>query len=281
MNASLAGKYARLRERLAAYRGVVLAYSGGADSTLLLQVAHDVLGERLLAVTATSETYTPEECERAVRMARERGIRHRTIRTCELDKDAFRTNPPDRCYHCKYELLDRLRELAAAEGLAAVADGTNVDDAGDYRPGRRAADELGVIHPLADAGFTKADVRALSRELGLPTADLPAAACLASRFPYGERLTAEKLARVADAERFLRARGFAQVRVRAHGDLARIEVDPGDIARLTEPTLRTAVSDELRRLGFLYVSVDLEGYRTGSLNRALAPEQRADRGVND
>ena len=261
-------RLAKLRRRLAALGSACLAYSGGADSTFLAAVAGEVLGERFLAVTAASETYPAAERRAARALARRLGFRHKVIRTGELGIAGFSANPPERCYHCKRELFTRLRAVAAAEGLSALIDGQNADDAADYRPGTRAAAELGVVSPLREAGLTKRQIRELSRERGLPTWDKPAQACLASRFPYGREITAAGLRRVDAAERFLRTLGPAQLRVRDHGDVARIEVPPKAIAGLAGP-LRLKIVRRLKQLGYAYVALDLQGYRTGSMNEVL------------
>jgi uncharacterized protein len=268
-------KLETLSQRLAETGGLVVAYSGGVDSTLLLKVAHVALGDRVLAVTARSETYPEHEVEEAIRLARELGIRLREIHTEELAREEFASNPPERCYFCKRELFGKLLEIAQAEGLAVVVDGANVDDVGDFRPGSRAAAELGVRSPLREAGLTKEEIRELSRELGLPTWDKPSFACLASRFPYGDRITREELVKVRAAEQVLRELGLRQFRVRHHGETARLEVEPEEIARLAAPELRAHLVAELQRLGYLYVTLDLQGYRTGSMNAPLAPEVRA------
>lgn len=265
----LRNKYESLKTLLGDLGGVVIAYSGGADSSLLLKVAVDVLGPRALAITATSPTYPPKEVEEATRLARELGARHRIIGTDELETEAFANNPPERCYYCKTELFQKLVAIACEEGLPVVADGANVDDVGDYRPGLRAGAELGVRSPLREAGLGKDDVRAISRELGLPTWDKPSFACLASRFPYGDRITAENLKQVAAAEQVLRGLGFQQIRVRHHGDTARIEVDPAEFPAIIHPERRDRIVRAFRELGYLYVTLDLAGYRTGSMNEPL------------
>jgi uncharacterized protein len=264
----LDGKLARLEQILKETGGCVVAYSGGVDSTFLAAVAHTVLGGKALAVNALSETYVQEEAELARAMAEQMGLNWRQITTSELECAAFRANPPDRCYHCKKELFGRLTDIARSEGIPCVADGTNVDDQDDYRPGEKASAELGVRHPLREAGMTKDDIRALSRRMSLPTWDRPAAACLASRFPYGEQITAEKLTRVARAEKYLRDLGYRVSRVRSHGDSARIEVEAERIGKLARAHA-AAVAARLKEFGFTYVGLDLEGYRTGSMNEAL------------
>ena len=247
---------------------VLVAYSGGVDSTLLLKVAHDVLGDRAVAAIASSETYPSAEVEAAIELARELGIRLVSICTSELENDAFARNAPDRCYHCKTELFCKLKQIAQQEGLDWVAHGANVDDLDDYRPGAIAAKELGVRAPLQEAGFTKAEIRELSRELGLPTWDKPSLACLASRMPYGTRITPDALTKVDKAEKLLRNLGFRQLRVRHHGDIARIEVEAEDLPRLLDH--REEIVRHFKGLGYLYVTVDIEGYRTGSMNAMLS-----------
>jgi uncharacterized protein len=269
----LSGKIEELKRILHQLGGVVVAYSGGVDSTLLLKLCLDTLGNgKVLAVTATSETYPSQEVTAAVRTAELLGARHRLIETAELDVPGFAANPPDRCYHCKRELFSRLMEIAAVEGLPHVIDGANYDDLSDHRPGRRAARELGVRSPLQEAGLTKSEIRTLSRELGLPTWDKPSFACLASRFPYGTRITKDDLVRIDRAESFLRRLGIGQLRVRHHGPIARIEVEPGDIPRLVADETRERIVAHFRELGYTYVTVDLAGYRMGSMNEVLPGE---------
>lgn len=245
---------------------VIVAFSGGVDSTFLLFAARQAQGGRVLAVTATSPTYPRAEREEAVRIARQLGVPHRLVESNELSIPGFSSNPPNRCYFCKKELFGLLRAIAAQEGYAAVCDGSNADDLADFRPGRKAARELGVRSPLLEAGLRKEDIRALSRRFGLPTADKGSFACLSSRFPYGTRITEEKLARVEACEEILRGFGFRQFRVRAHGTVARIEVAAGEIPRLFEPAVCAALDEGFRANGFLYVCADLKGYRTGSMN---------------
>jgi uncharacterized protein len=275
-SATLDEKEARLDAILAACGSVVLGYSGGVDSTLLLKKAVDVLGaERVLAVTAATATYEPAEVDEAESLAGALGASHLRIQSTELEDEGFLANPPERCYYCKTDLYGDLKALAAERGYATVVDGSQADDALDWRPGLRALDEQGVVSPLKEAGLTKEDVRELSRRLGLPTAEKPANACLASRFPYGEAITAQKLGRVGRAERVVREAGFEIVRVRHHGDVARIEVPPADRARLL--ALADRVVPAIKALGYVWVAIDLEGYRTGSMNESLgvAPAEGA------
>ena len=264
----LAEKERRLESILRAAGSVVLGYSGGVDSTLLLRKALDVLGAaNVLAVTAASATYDSEEVDEALRLAEWMGAPHERLQSTELEDEGFLLNPPERCYYCKSDLYGDLVALASARGFRSVIDGSHAEDALDFRPGLKALDERGVVSPLKEAGFTKADIRELSRRLELPTADKPANACLASRFPYGEAITAEKLSRVGRAERVVREAGFEVVRVRHHGDVARIEVPEADRARLLAAA--TEIVPRIKALGYVWVACDIEGYRSGSMNEAL------------
>lgn len=263
-------KYAKLLALFRSYGSAAVAFSGGVDSTLLLRAAHDALGDRALAVTAVSEFFPERERGEAAQFCRDSGIPYWEFRFEALAVEGVRDNPPDRCYRCKRALLETIVRIADERGLAVVAEGTNLDDRGDYRPGMRAVRELGVVSPLCEAGLSKAEIRELSRYLGLPGWDKPSFACLASRLAYGETITAEKLRRVEQAEDLLLAHGFRQLRVRVHGELARIEVPPEEIGRLAADGLRQQVCGALRDLGFRYVALDLDGYRTGSMNEALS-----------
>ena len=260
--------YQQLLDILRELPGAIVAYSGGADSAFLADVTHEVLGKSALAVTAVSESLAPEERDLARALATERGWHHEEIRTLELDKPEYRANNPDRCFHCKDTLFDSL-DLLASQRKATVLVGTNLDDTGDFRPGLRAAREHGVRAPLLEARLTKDQIRALSRARGLRTHDKPASACLSSRIAYGIEVTAERLDRVGRAEAMLRSLGFAELRVRDHGDLARIEVPLADVARLADDGTRAGVVAFLKDLGFHHVTLDMEGFRSGSMNASL------------
>jgi uncharacterized protein len=262
-------KLERLQEILREMGSLIVAFSGGVDSTFLLKVAKDSLGENVLAVTATSSTYPERESREAEGLAREIGARHIKIESEELDIPGFRNNPPDRCYYCKGELFHKLKEIAERENIKFIADGSNLDDLSDYRPGRKAAEELGVRSPLKEAGFTKENIRILSKEMGLSTWNKQSFACLASRFPYGNEINPNKLGMVDKAEDFLLSMGFRQVRVRHHDTIARIEVSKDEIVRLFYNGTSETISKRLKEIGFKYITVDLEGYRTGSMNLAL------------
>ena len=265
----------KIQDRLRALEKIVsphgsalVAYSGGVDSSLALAICARALPkERVLAVTSNNETYLPSELDLARRFADSLGVEHLIVNTRELDDPNYASNPANRCYFCKSTLYSDLHKIAGERGYACVVDGANADDEGDYRPGRKAAKELGVVSPLSMAKMGKGEVRELARRLGLPSWDKPALACLSSRFPYGQEITAEKLAQVARAEEFLRERGLQQVRVRHHGEIARLEVGPHEMERAF--ALREEISAELKEAGFLYVALDLSGYESGSLNAAL------------
>jgi len=267
--AAAGSKYERLVETLRQTGGAVVAFSGGVDSALLLAAARQALGDRALAAIGRSPSYPAREHAAALELASQIGARHVTVDPGELADPRYRSNPADRCFICKGTLFRALLELARREGLAAVVEGSNADDAHDYRPGMKAARELGVRAPLMEVGLTKLEIRELARGLGLPVWDKPSLACLASRIPYGTPITEEKLGRIDRAEEALRGLGLQQVRVRDHGDVARIEVEPATLARLLDGELRQAVVGAVKSAGYRYVSLDLEGYRTGSMNEAL------------
>jgi uncharacterized protein len=253
---------------------VLVAFSGGVDSSYLAFAAWRALGTGSLAVTAVSPSY-PDHHRRCAEQVVERfGIRHRFVETREMESADYRANRPDRCYHCKSELFGVLGQLRDELGFDAVAYGVNTDDTGDFRPGHRAAHERGVLSPFLDVGLSKAAIRTLSREAGLPTADLPSSACLASRLPYGTEVTPERLRQVEEGEERLRALGFGQLRVRHHGELARVEIDRAELPRALDPAMASRIVAALKPLGFRYVSLDLEGYRTGSLNESLLQIRR-------
>lgn len=268
-NDALHEKQKKLKEYLSELGSVAVAFSSGVDSTFLLRTAHEVLGDKVIAITARSCSFPGRELKEAEEFCKSEGIRHIIIESEELAIDGFKQNPKNRCYLCKKELFSKMIQAAEEEGIKFVAEGSNLDDNGDYRPGLKAIAELGIKSPLREAGLTKDDIRALSKEMGLKTWDKPSFACLASRFVYGETITEEKLAMVDKAEQLLLDLGFRQVRVRIHGDIARIEILPSEFAKLMEDAVRDKVNSTLKNLGFSYVAMDLEGYRSGSMNEAF------------
>jgi uncharacterized protein len=269
ISAELARKDARLAARLRDAGRVIVAFSGGVDSSYLAYAAHRALGADALAVTALSASYPQTHRDAAESVVAATGLAHRFVETHELESADYRANRPDRCYHCKSALFEVLGRLRDQLGFGAVAYGVNTDDRGDFRPGHRAADERGVLSPFLDALLSKEEIRALARAAGLPTADLPASACLASRLPYGTEVTPARLAQVEQGEAALRALGFRQLRVRHHGMLARVEIDPAELARALDPEMARRISAALKPLGFRFVALDLDGYRTGALNEVL------------
>ena len=273
-------KETRLRELLASYESVIVAFSGGADSAYLAWATTSILGQSVLCITADSPSYPDRHRQLALTVAREAGLRHEIIHTSELDRPEYRANPTNRCYYCKHELYTALTGIAADRGFAVVADGSNADDRGDYRPGRQAAREFGVRSPLDEAGLTKAEIRELSRRAGLRTWDEPASACLSSRIPYHSEVTREKLNAIERAEEVLRAMGFRVCRVRHHelvshdgtgsaARLARLEIASEELPRALDPELRAQIVREIRAIGYQHVTIDLQGYRMGSLNEGL------------
>ena len=262
-------KAQRLQSLLESYGSVIVAYSGGVDSAYLALAATRALGLNALCITADSPSYPDHHRQMARTIAQEAGLRHEFVTTGELEQPAYRANPTNRCYHCKHELYSTLTAVAVERGIPVIVDGNNADDRGDYRPGRVAASDFGVRSPLDEVGLTKAEIRALSREAGLSTWDEPASACLSSRIPYFSEVTAEKLQMIEQAEAALRALGFRICRVRHHDTLARLELGPAELARAMEPEVRERIVRELRALGYRHVTIDLQGYRTGSLNEGI------------
>lgn len=266
---ALASRERRLYDGLSSFDSVIVAFSGGVDSAYLAWAATEVLGPAALCVTADSPSYPDHHRQLAIRIAREFGLHHEFVMTSETERPEYRANPVNRCYYCKSELYDVLSRLAAERGIAAIVDGSNADDRSDYRPGRQAAREFGVRSPLDEADLTKADIRELSRRAGLPTWDEPASACLSSRIPYHSEVTTEKLRMIERAEAALRDLGFRVCRVRHHDTLARLEVGTDELGRALEPDVRERIVHELRAIGYRHVTIDLQGYRMGSLNEGV------------
>jgi len=267
-------KYELLKDIIKKKESAAIAFSGGVDSTFLLKAAKEVLGDNVIAVTATSSTYPKRELNEAIKYAKDVKAKHLIISSEELDIEGFAMNPKNRCYYCKKELFTKINNIALENGVKYVFDGSNLDDTGDYRPGMQAAKELNVISPLKEAGLTKNDIRELSKELGLPTWDKPSFACLSSRFPYGNKITLPKLTMVDKAEQFLLDLGITQVRVRHHGEIARIEVAPTEREKFYNQGFMDYVGNEFKKIGFTYVTLDLLGYRTGSMNETLSKEEK-------
>ncbi len=262
-------KLSRLKEIISKLESVVVAFSGGVDSTLVSKVCYDVLKDKSMAVTARSETYPDFEYKESQKLAKEIGIKHLVIDTSELSIEGFANNPPERCYFCKTELFGKLKDIAKENSFLNVADGANLDDTQEFRPGLQASKELNVRSPLKESGMTKNDIREVSKMLNLPNWNKPAYACMSSRFPYGQSITEEKLSMVSEAEKYLRGLGLIQFRVRHHETIARIEVLPEDIHLLTNSPAREELTEKFKEIGFTYVTLDLEGYRSGSMNEVL------------
>ena len=270
----MSDKQEELEKLLESYKRVAVAFSSGVDSTYLLKMAQKVLGENVIAVTASSCSFPKRELEEAKTFCRENGIRHIVVESEELDIDGFRQNPKNRCYLCKHELFEKIRSIAKENGIETVVEASNTDDDGDYRPGLVAVKELGIESPLRRVGLSKKEIREYSKELGLPTWNKQSFACLSSRFVYGETISEEKLAMVDQAEQLLLDMGFHQLRVRIHDKLARIEVQPSEFEKIMQEENRTKIFHELKQYGFTYVTLDLQGYRTGSMNETLSAEER-------
>jgi uncharacterized protein len=267
-------KYQSLKDIIKEKESAAIAFSGGVDSTFLLKVANEVLADKVVAVTATSSTYPKRELNEAIKYAEDMKVKHIIISSEELDIEGFALNPKNRCYYCKKELYTKINNIAKEEGVNYVFDGSNLDDTGDYRPGMQAAKELHVISPLKEAGLTKEDIRELSKDLGLLTWNKPSFACLSSRFPYGNKITLSKLTMVDKAEQILLDMGITQVRVRHHGEIARIEVEPSEREKFFDVEVMDRIGNEFKKIGFTYVTLDVLGYRTGSMNETLSEEDK-------
>ena len=270
----MSDKQEELEKLLESYKRVAVAFSSGVDSTYLLKMAQKVLGENVIAVTASSCSFPKRELEEAKTFCRENGIRHIVVESEELDIDGYRQNPKNRCYLCKHELFEKIRSIAKENGIETVVEASDTDDDGDYRPGFVAVKELGIESPLRHVGLSKKEIREYSKELGLPTWNKQSFACLSSRFVYGETISEEKLAMVDQAEQLLLDMGFHQLRVRIHDKLARIEVHPSEFEKIMQEENRTKIFHKLKQYGFTYVTLDLQGYRTGSMNETLSAEER-------
>ena len=269
MREILSKKLNRLENYLREHEKIAVAYSSGVDSTFLLTVARNILGDNVLAITAESECFPKSENEESNKFCIDNGIKHLKMNISELEIDGFKDNPANRCYICKKELFTKMKDVAAENGFTNLAEGSNLDDIGDYRPGMKAVEELGILSPLRECEFTKAEIRELSNELNLYTWDKPSFACLASRFPYGEKITYEKLKMVEGAEEILANFGFRQKRVRIHGNVARIEILDIDFEKIIDGKIRTEIVCKFKEIGFSYISLDLQGYRTGSMNEVI------------
>lgn len=269
LNEELQNKLSRLEKYIADLGSLAVGFSGGVDSTFLLKVAYDTLGDKALAVTSVDASIPERELDEAKRFCNDNGIAHVICRVDPLKEEGYRKNTADRCYYCKRMIFSEIKRIAAGHGIEYVAEGSNIDDLGDYRPGLRAVEELSVVSPLREAWLSKSDIRAISKAMGLPTWSKPAYACLASRFVYGEEITEEKLKMIDLAEQFLIEHGFYEERVRMHGTIARIEVPGSDIPRLASDEIRTQVYERFRQIGFSFVTLDMQGYRRGSMNSTI------------
>lgn len=270
LNSELAGKLKKLKDYIAELGSLAIGFSGGVDSSFLLAVAHEVLGDKVIAVTGADASVPEREVKEASQFCSDRGIKHIICRVDPLSEEGYRHNGPDRCYFCKHGIFTEVKKIADENGISYMAEGSNMDDIGDYRPGLKAAAELSVKSPLREAGLTKEEIRLISKAMGLSTWSKPAYACLASRFVYGEEITEEKLHMIDKAEQFLIEHGFFEERVRLHGKMARIEVPAKDIPRLAADEIREAVYEKFKELGFLFVTIDMKGYKLGSMNATLA-----------